>query len=641
MAAAAAGRRWRKGFGLGLAAAVGAWGTLSLRDPVVAFVASAESDPGGSGTIESARRKIADPNAVVPSRAVQESALMGSSAVNPLDILVIGGGATGCGVALDAASRGLRVGLVEREDFSSGTSSRSTKLIHGGVRYLEKAVFNFDYGQLKLVFHALEERKQVIENAPHLCHALPCMTPCFDWFEVIYYWMGLKLYDLVAGSRLLHLSRYYSAEESVELFPTLAKHGHGRSLKGTVVYYDGQMNDSRLNVGLACSAALVGAAVLNHAEVFSFIKDGATDQIIGARVRDNFSGKEFDTYAKVVVNAAGPFCDSVRKMADKDAPSMICPSSGVHIILPDYYSPEGMGLIVPKTKDGRVVFMLPWLGRTVAGTTDSSTTITLLPEPHEDEIQFILDSICDYLNVKVRRTDVLSAWSGIRPLAIDPSAKNTESISRDHVVCEDYPGLITITGGKWTTYRSMAEDAVNAAIKSGKLKPSSGCVTNSLRIVGGEGWHPASFTVLAQQFVRMKKSHGGKVVPGIMDSAAAKHLAHAYGTLGERVAMIAQNENLGKRLAHGYPFLEAEVAYCARHEYCESAIDFIARRCRLAFLDTDAAGRALPRIIQILSAELKWDKARQRQELQKAKEFLETFKSSKNAQFRDGKHSGS
>ncbi|RWR91579.1 glycerol-3-phosphate dehydrogenase SDP6, mitochondrial-like protein [Cinnamomum micranthum f. kanehirae] len=641
MAAAAAGRRWKKGFGLGLAAAVGAWGTLGLRDPVVAFVASAESDLGGRGTIESARRKIADPNAVVPSRAVQESALMGSSAVNPLDILVIGGGATGCGVALDAASRGLRVGLLEREDFSSGTSSRSTKLIHGGVRYLEKAVFNFDYGQLKLVFHALEERKQVIENAPHLCHALPCMTPCFDWFEVIYYWMGLKLYDLVAGRRLLHLSRYYSAEESVELFPTLAKQGHGRSLKGTVVYYDGQMNDSRLNVGLACSAALVGAAVLNHAEVISFIKDGATDQIIGARVRDNLSGKEFDTYAKVVVNAAGPFCDSVRKMADKDAPSMICPSSGVHIILPDYYSPEGMGLIVPKTKDGRVVFMLPWLGRTVAGTTDSSTTITLLPEPHEDEIQFILDSISDYLNVKVRRTDVLSAWSGIRPLAIDPSAKNTESISRDHVVCEDYPGLITITGGKWTTYRSMAEDAVNAAIKSGKLKPSSGCVTNSLCIVGGEGWHPASFTVLAQQFVRMKKSHGGKVVPGIMDSAAAKHLAHAYGTLGERVAMIAQNENLGKRLAHGYPFLEAEVAYCARHEYCESAIDFIARRCRLAFLDTDAAGRALPRIIQILSAEHKWDKARQKQELQKAKEFLETFKSSKNAQFHDGKHSGS
>lgn len=597
------------------------------------------SNDRGSGTVlEAVRSKINDPYANVPSRAVQESALIGASQANPLDILVVGGGATGCGVAFDAVTRGLRVGLVEREDFSSGTSSRSTKLIHGGVRYLEKAVFNLDYGQLKLVFHALEERKQVIENAPHLCHALPCMTPCFDWFEVVYYWAGLKMYDLVAGARLLHLSRYYSAKESIELFPTLAKKGNDRNLRGTVVYYDGQMNDSRLNVGLACSAALAGAAVLNHAEVISFLKDEATGRVIGARIRDNFSGKEFETYAKVVVNAAGPFCDSVRKLADKEATSMICPSSGVHIVLPDYYSPDGMGLIVPKTKDGRVVFLLPWLGRTVAGTTDSNTVITPLPEPHEDEIQFILDAISDYLSVKVRRTDVLSAWSGIRPLAVDPSAKSTESISRDHVVCEDYPGLVTITGGKWTTYRSMAEDAVDAAVRSGKLSPKNGSVTHNLRLMGGDGWEPSYFTVLAQQYVRMKRTNGGKVVPAIMDTTAAKHLSHAYGTLAERVAAIAQNEGLGKRLAHGYPFMEAEVAYCARNEYCESAVDFIARRSRLAFLDTDAAGRALPRVIEILAAEHKWDKSRKAEELKKAKEFLETFKSSKNAHFHDGKH---
>ncbi|PIA37234.1 hypothetical protein AQUCO_03000074v1 [Aquilegia coerulea] len=590
---------------------------------------------------ENLRKKISDTKAVIPSREIMKSSFMACNPLNPLDVLVIGGGATGSGVALDAVSRGLNVGLVEREDFSSGTSSRSTKLIHGGVRYLEKAFFNFDYGQLKLVFHALEERKQVIQNAPHLCHALPCMTPCFNWFEVVYYWMGLKVYDLVAGPQLLHLSRYYSSEESVELFPTLAKNGGGRNLKGTVVYYDGQMNDSRLNVGLACTAALAGASVLNHAEVVFFLKDDASNRIVGARIRDNLSGKEFDAYAKVIVNAAGPFCDAVRTMADKDAPPIILPSSGVHIVLPDYYSPEGMGLIVPKTKDGRVVFMLPWLGRTIAGTTDSNTKITMLPEPHEDEIQFILDAICDYLNVKVRRTDVLSAWSGIRPLAIDPKAKSTESVSRDHVVCEDYPGLVTITGGKWTTYRSMAEDAVDLAIKAGKLSPTNGCVTRNLQIVGGDGWDPASFTVLAQQYVRMKKTYGGKVVPGAMDTTAAKHLAHAYGTLAERVASIAQNENLGKRLAHGYPFLEAEVAYCARNEYCESAVDFIARRSRLAFLDTDAAGRAVPRIIEILAAEHKWDKSRQEKELQKTKEFLETFKSSKNAQFSDGKHTGS
>ncbi|KAJ3679895.1 hypothetical protein LUZ60_016173 [Juncus effusus] len=601
--------------------------------------ASAQSYGGDVTALESARRRIADPGAAVPRRSVQEAALAGTSRVNPLDVLVIGGGATGCGVALDAASRGLRVGLVEREDFSSGTSSRSTKLIHGGVRYLEKAVFNLDYGQLKLVFHALKERKQVIQNAPHLCHALPCMTPCFNWFEVIYYWTGLKMYDLVAGRQMLHLSRYYSLNQSVELFPTLAVKGKGRNMKGTVVYYDGQMNDARLNVGLACTAARVGAAVLNHAEVVELIKDEFDERVVGAKVRDTLSGKEFETYAKVTVNAAGPFCDSLRKMADPTISPIICPSSGVHIVLPDYYSPEGMGLIVPKTKDGRVIFMLPWLGRTVAGTTDSNTGIVALPEPHEDEIQFVLDAICDYLNVQVRRSDVLSAWSGIRPLAVDPTAKNTESISRDHVVSEDFPGLVTITGGKWTTYRSMAEDAVNAAIKSGSLKPANGCVTDHLQIIGAYGWDPAAFTVLAQNYVRMKQTKG-KVIPGFMDSQVSKHLSHAYGSLAEQVASIAQNENLGKRLAHGYPFLEAEVAYCARNEYCESAVDFIARRCRIAFLDTDAAARALPRIIEILSSELKWDKARKKFEMQKAKEFLETFKSSKNAQFRDGKHDG-
>ncbi|KAL2895608.1 Glycerol-3-phosphate dehydrogenase SDP6 mitochondrial [Bienertia sinuspersici] len=257
----------------------------------------------------------------------------------------------------------------------------------------------------------------------------------------------------------------------------------------------------------------------------------------------------------------------------------------------------------------------------------------MLPEPHEDEIQFILDALSDYLCIKVRRTDVLSAWSGIRPLAMDPRAKNTESISRDHVVCEDFPGLVTITGGKWTTYRSMAEDAVDAAIKAGNLNPTNECITHNLILTGGYGWDPAKFTTIAQQYVRMKRTGDGKVAPGIMDTAVAKHLSHAYGVLAERVATIAQNEGLGKRLAHGYPFLEAEVAYCARYEYCESATDFIARRCRLAFLDTDAAGQALPRVIEILAAEHNWDKSRKHDELRKSREFLETFKSSKNAQF--------
>ncbi|KAJ7537587.1 hypothetical protein O6H91_11G012700 [Diphasiastrum complanatum] len=349
---------------------------------------------------------------VVGSVGCKRLLYVGTSAVNPLDVLVIGGGATGCGVALDASTRGLRVGLVEREDFAAGTSSRSTKLIHGGVRYLEKAVFQLDYGQLRLVFHALEERARLIQNAPHLCHPLPTMTPCYEWWEIPYYWSGLKLYDLVAGRQMLHFSRYHSAKESLEFFPTLAKESaHGKTLKGTVVYYDGQMDDSRVNVSLACTAALTGAAVLNHAEAIAVQRDEVTNRVTNVRVRDNLTGKEFDVHTKVVVNAGGAFSDEVRKMADKDEKiPIITPSSGVHIVLPDYYSADAMGLIVPKTKDGRVVFMLPWLGRTLAGTTDSSTKLTMYPEPQEEEIQFILDAISDYLAVKVIFTLLYCFW---------------------------------------------------------------------------------------------------------------------------------------------------------------------------------------------------------------------------------------
>eukprot|EP00250_Pteridium_aquilinum_P014945 c22296_g1_i1 orf=404-2260(-) len=574
------------------------------------------------------RSQLEAAGGMVPARIDQRLVLTGSSPAAPLDVLVIGGGATGCGIALDAATRGLRVGLVERDDFSAGTSSRSTKLVHGGVRYLEKAFLQLDLGQLKLVFHALDERYHMLRNAPHLCAPLAIMTPCYELWEIPYYWAGLKLYDLVAGRQLLHLSRFYSAKQSKSLFPTLCQSDHGRSLKGTVVYYDGQFNDSRFNVALACTAALAGAAVLNHAEVVAFDKDKLTGSVKGARVRDHLTGQEFDVYAKVIVNAAGPFCDEVRQLASESAKPLITPSSGVHVVLPDYYSPNGMGLIVPKTKDKRVIFMLPWLGRILAGTTDSSTSITMLPEPQEEEIQFILDAISDYLCVKVRRTDVHSAWSGIRPLASDPSLTNTANLSREHIVCKEPEGMLTIAGGKWTTYRSMAEDAVDSAIKVGDLTPTNGCITKDLALSGGDNWDPSFFTLLAQQFVRMKKTQSGKVLPGAMDTLVAQHLSHSYGSLALRVATIAQDEGLGKRLAHGHPYLEAEVAYCARNEYCETAIDFIARRSRLAFLDTKAAGKAVPRVVEILASEHKWDRSRKKAELRKANDFLKTFKAS-------------
>eukprot|EP00897_Mesotaenium_endlicherianum_P007288 jgi/Mesen1/6588/ME000338S05767 len=587
-----------------------------------------------------------------PPREYQLAALQATSPGAPLDMLIIGGGATGTGVAVDAATRGLRVGLVEREDFGAGTSSRSTKLVHGGVRYLEKAVFNADVGQLKLVFHALAERANLLSNAPHLTNALPTMTPCYAWWELPYYWAGLKAYDLVAGRNMLHVSRYVSPTESLELFPTLSRTtSDGRTLKGTVVYYDGQMDDARLNVALATTAARAGACVLNHVEALALNKDAVTGQVVGARVRSTLpgGGAEFDVHAKVVVNATGPFTDSVRQMVDAEAAPMITPSTGVHVVLPDYYAPHAMGLIVPKTPDGRVIFMLPWQGRTVAGTTDASTdSIAQWPQAHEEEVQFILHAISQYLSV--RREDVLSTWSGIRPLASDPSAAtDTASVSRDHLVSVDGSGLVSITGGKWTTYRSMAEDAVDAAIQVGSLSPvAPHCVTEYLKLTGGDHYEPALFTLLTQSYVRSKgpqPSSSSRLWSNLtlsgtprpreepMDTAAAQHLAHAYGDRAPQVAYIAQAEGLGRRLAHGYDFLEAEVAYCARYEYCQTAIDFIARRARLAFLDTHAAGAALPRVVELLAAELKWDNRRKKAEVTQAKAFLETFKVKETAPF--------
>ncbi|CAL5218513.1 g200 [Coccomyxa viridis] len=554
----------------------------------------------------------------VPTRAHQLQHLAGGTPDDPFDILVIGGGATGTGCAVDAATRGLRTALVEREDFGSGTSSKSTKLVHGGVRYLEKAVFNLDYGQLKLVFEALHERKRMLENAPHLCTALPIMTPCYKWWEIPYYWAGLKAYDLVAGTQGLTLSRFTSAGEAQRQFPTLAERRPNRdTLKGAIVYYDGQFDDARLNVSLACTAALAGAAIMNYAEVTELLKD-EDGQIVGARVRDVLRKRLQDVYARQVINATGPFSDSIRQMSDPGATKMIMASAGVHVTLPDYYSPEHLGMIVPKTQDGRVVFMLPWLDATIAGTTDSSTEITARPQPTEKEIQFILDAIAEYLQVEVRRSDVQSAWSGLRPLAMDPNAADTASASRDHIVTQDPDGLITVTGGKWTTYRLMAEDAIDKALAGGRLHAAGPCRTKELPLMGAQGYTPALFTDVAQHY---RVPHR----PGAIDTRVARYLAAAYGDRAKQITRIAEEQKLGKRLVRGHPMLEAEVVYACRQEFCEHAEDFIARRTRLAFLDVEATEQALPRILDLMALEKGWWWPRRRAELKKAREYLRTF----------------
>ncbi|XP_048873270.1 LOW QUALITY PROTEIN: glycerol-3-phosphate dehydrogenase, mitochondrial-like [Brienomyrus brachyistius] len=546
----------------------------------------------------------------LPSRQAQLSTLKNT---DEFDVLVIGGGATGSGCALDAVTRNLKTALVECNDFSSGTSSRSTKLIHGGVRYLQKAILKLDYEQYMMVKEALHERSNLLEIAPHLSAPLPIMLPVYKWWQLPYYWLGIKLYDLVAGTQCLKGSYVLSKTKALEHFPMLKRD----KLVGAIVYYDGQHNDARMNLAIALTAARYGAAIANYTEVVRLLKtpDVCTgkQRVCGARCRDVITGQEFDVKAKCVINATGPFTDSVRKMDDQKNPNICQASAGVHIVIPGYYSPDNMGLLDPATSDGRVIFFLPWEKMTIAGTTDTPTNVTPHPIPREEDINFILTEVRNYLSpdVEVRRGDVLAAWSGIRPLVTDPNSKDTQSICRNHVVNISDSGLVTIAGGKWTTYRSMAVETLDAAVKAHDLGggPSQ---TVGLMLEGAKDWTPT-------MYIRLVQDYG-------LEVEVAKHLTATYGGRAFEVAKMAQVTGkrwpiVGKRLVSEFPYTESEVQYAIK-EYACTAIDVIARRTRLGFLNVQAADEALPRIVEIMGKQLRWSEQKKREELAAAKQFL-------------------
>src|SRR5450631_114321 len=395
----------------------------------------------------------------------------------PWDIAVIGGGATGVGVAVDAAARGLDVVLVEAHDFGKGTSSRSTKLVHGGVRYLEQ-------GNVPLVMSALKERGLLRQNAPHLVHDLAFVVPNYSWWEAPFYGVGLKLYNLLAGNYGFGTSRILSREETLERLPTIKTEG----LKGGVIYFDGQFDDSRLLINLVATACEQGATLLNYAEVTEVTKDG-DGFVDGVRFRDAGTGAELAARGKVVINATGPFADNLRRAADPAVEPMIAPIQGIHLVFDGSFLAADNAIMVPHTSDGRVMFAIPWHGHTVVGTTDTPIAqASLEPVALEEEVEFILQTASLYLARKPERGDVLSVFAGIRPLVRSGESGNTAALSRDHTIRIENSGMITICGGKWTTYRHMAEDCVNQAATLARLAEKP-CVTSHLNI---HGFHPAS-----------------------------------------------------------------------------------------------------------------------------------------------------
>jgi glycerol-3-phosphate dehydrogenase len=488
----------------------------------------------------------------------------------PWDVVVIGGGATGAGVAVDAASRGFAVLLLEREDFCKGTSSRSTKLVHGGVRYLEQ-------GNVSLVMEALKERGLMRQNAPHLVHNVPFVVPNYSWWEAPFYGIGMKIYDLLAGKYGFGKSQILSREETLARLPTLQQDG----LKGGVVYHDGQFDDARLLISLMQTAVDHGAVVLNYAPVVGLHKD-AEGFIDGVEAVDSESGEQFSIAARVVVNATGIFTDEIRRMDEADVASMIAPSQGIHLVLDESFLRGKTAVMVPHTSDGRVLFAIPWHGHTVVGTTDTPIDApSYEPRPFEQEIEFVLETAGEYLSRPPRREDVLSVYVGIRPLVKAGGAvgAKTSALSRDHTVHIDASGLLTIVGGKWTTYRHMAEDTMNHAITLGKLDDRE-CVTQHLRVHGyKEGVQPNSDLWV-------------------------------YGTDAENIrALVARSPELSHRLNPALPQIAAEVVWAAREEMARTVEDVLARRMRALFLNAHAAMAMAPEVARLLARELGRDDA--------------------------------
>lgn len=480
------------------------------------------------------------------------------------DVCIIGGGASGLGVAVDAAARGFSTFLAEQHDFAKGTSSRSTKLIHGGVRYLQQ-------GNIKLVFEGLRERGLLRNNATHLVKDQSFIIPNYKWWEPYFYSIGLKIYDWMAGSLSLGSSRLLSRRKTLELAPAINPAG----LVGGVLYHDGQFDDARLAINLAQTAADSGAVLTNYMQVTGFLKKNK--KIAGIRIKDLITGKEYEILSKTVINATGIFTDALLKMDDAKATPVITLSQGIHLVLEKEFLPGGAAILVPSTDDGRVLFAVPWHNKTLIGTTDTPTELlSLEPVALNDEIDFVLSQVGKYLLKAPAIKDIRSVFAGLRPL-VKGTAKSTAALPRDHLIQLSDSCLITITGGKWTTYRRMAEDTIDTAIKNGLLDHRA-CTTKQLKI------------------------HGWK------DAIDYNEELHYYGADATGIrALIKKDASLGAKIHDSLPYIKAEIVWAVQQEMCMTIEDALARRTRALFLDARAAIASAPAVAALMANEMNKD----------------------------------
>lgn len=482
------------------------------------------------------------------------------------DMIIIGGGATGLGCGVDAASRGYKTLLLEEHDFSQGTSSRSTKLVHGGVRYLQQ-------GNVALVMDALHERGVLLRNAPHLVYNQAFVVPDYKWWERPFYGVGLKLYDVLAGKLGFGRSRILSRAKTLNMIPNLEP----KDLRGGVIYYDGQFDDSRLAITLARTMADLGGLPVNHMGVSGLLKD-ADGQVCGVEATDSLTGEIRHLHAKTVINATGVFVDSILRLDDAKAPPLIAPSQGIHLVLDKSFSPGDTAIMVPHTDDGRVIFLVPWHGRVLVGTTDVALdSPSPEPRPMEEEINFLLEHAGRYLTRDPKRSDILSVFAGIRPLIRAEGEGKTSSLSRDHHLTISQSGLVTIAGGKWTTYRKMGEDAVTQAARFAGL-PSHSCKTENLPL---HGW---------------------------LSSVDPRDHLSVYGSDIEEIReMIRRDPSLEQPLHYKLPYLRAEVVWAVRREWAQTLSDVLRHRTRALILDASVSMIIARDVAEIMARELGHD----------------------------------
>lgn len=504
------------------------------------------------------------------------------------DLCVIGGGATGSACALDAQLRGLRTVLIEAGDFAGATSSASTKIVHGGVRYLEEAIRGADLREYHVLVRALHERVCMLENAPHLTRSLEFLVPSYHWIDVAYLDIGLKIYDWLAGPGRISPSRYLSREETLKRMPALNQDG----LIGSVAYADGQFDDARYNIALVLSFREAGGNALNYARATDFVR-APGGKIQGVVVEDRLNGDTFTLEARAIVNATGPGSDLVRLQANPAAHKRMRPCKGAHLLLPLDAFPTEDALLIPKTEDGRVLFAVPWGGRLLVGTTDEEVTEKTDLVLTKDDVDYILRHLNRYLKRPVTSDEVVSGFAGARPLVAGEEGGDTKKLARDDVIEVDgKSGLISIMGGKWTTHRAMAEDTIDRVHEELGL-PGTESKTRHHVLSGGAGY-------TSDYWMTLSKEHG-------IPEDTARHLASKFGTTAERVLAISLGDSsLKEPILEGFPAIRAEVVHVAREELATNIGDVLARRIGLQFFSWRDAIDAAPVVGELLAGELDW-----------------------------------